>query len=155
MAGSNRIKVIKQKKSPKGKSIAQGGDPERFYSESPAWAFANADQQMWAFTEEHIGTTIWKEILPRLGALESQTWGEILVRGKKQHHSLDLNQLSVAAQERLAAMHIEAASLISLRVTGRHRLYGFMIGKVFNTLWFDDDHGDNDTCACRSHLKHT
>ena len=40
---------------------------------------------MWPFTQEHIGELIWTEIVPRLKALESQTWNEILVKDKKQN----------------------------------------------------------------------
>lgn len=155
MAGSSRKKEVKQREVPKGKVIAQGGNPERYYSEKPAWTFANADREMWAFSKNHIGTVIWTEILPRLQALETQTWSEILVRNKKQNHSLNLNELNKAAQNRLASRYIEAESLISLRFTGNHRMYGYITGRVFNILWYDDDHGDNDTCVCRSHLKHT
>lgn len=155
MVGSNRKKEVKQKQVPKGRIIAQGGDPEQYYSEYPTWTFANADLEMWAFSQDHIGTDIWTEILPKLRGFESQTWSEILVSNKKQNHSLDLNKLNKVAQDRLASRYIEAESLISLRITGRHRLYGYMTGRVFNILWYDDDHGDNSTCVCRSHLKHT
>ena len=155
MAGSKRKKEIKQKEIPRGKFIAQGGNPERYYSENPAWSFANSDQEMVAFSEDHMGNLFWTEILPRLKSLESQTWSEILVRDKKQNHSLDLSELNKVAQDRLASKYIEAESLISLRITGSHRLYGYMTGRVFNVLWYDDDHGDNSTCVCRSRLKHT
>lgn len=155
MAGSKKDKRIRQKEVPKGKSIAQGGDPEQYYSQNPAWTFANSDQEMWPFTQEHIGELIWDEILPRLKALESQTWNEILIRDKKLNHSINVEELSKIAQDRLANRFIEAESLISLRVTGNHRIYGYMTGRVFNILWYDDDHGDNKTCVCRSHLKHT
>ena len=154
MAGSKRKKEVKQREVPNGKRIAQGGDPERYYSENPAWTFANSDQEMWAFSQDHMGELFWTEILPRLKALETQTWSEILVRNKKQNHSLDLDELNKVAQDRLASK-IEAESLISLRITGNHRLYGYMTGRVFNVLWYDDNHGDNSTCVCRSHLKHT
>ncbi len=110
---------------------------------------------MWAFTQNHIGTLIWTELLPRLQALETQTWSEILVYNKKQNHSLDLNDLNKVAQDRLASRYIEAESLISLRITANHRLYGYITGRVFNILWYDDDHGDNSTCVYRSRLKHT
>lgn len=155
MAVSKRKKEVKQIKVPSGKHIAQGGNPERYYSESPAWTFVNSDQEMWAFSRDHAGELFWTEILPRLKALETQTWSEILIRDKKQNHSLELNELNKVAQERLASKYIEAESLISLRITGNHRLYGYMTGRVFNVLWYDDDHGDNNTCVCRSHLKHT
>ena len=54
MAGSKRKKEVKQKEVPKGKIIAQGGDPERYYSENPAWTFANSDQvQFTALSGRH------------------------------------------------------------------------------------------------------
>lgn len=155
MAASKKDKKIKQKESPKGKYIAQGGDPAQYYSQNPAWTFANADQEMWAFSQKHLGELIWSEIFPKLKALEAKTWGEILVSDKKQNHSLNLNDLNKVAQNRLAERYIEAESLISLRLTGKHRLYGYMSGRVFNILWYDDEHGDNSECVCRSHLKHT
>ncbi len=132
MADSKKTKQIKQKEIPKGKSIAQGGNPEQYYIENPAWSFANSDQDMWSFTQEHIGKLIWTEILPRLKALESQTWNEILVKDKKQNHSINVEDLNKVAQDRLSAKYIEAESLISLRVTANHRLYGYMTGRVFN-----------------------
>ncbi len=155
MAVSKKDKKIKQKENPKGKIIAQGGDPGQYYSQNPAWTFANADQEMWAFSQEHMGELIWTELFPRLMALETQTWSEILVRDKKQNHSLDLKDLNKVAQDRLISKYIEAESLISLRITGNHRLYGYMTGRVFNVLWYDDIHGDNNRCVCRSRLKHT
>lgn len=130
-------------------------NPSQYYSQNPAWTFANSDQDMWAFSKEHVGEVIWTEIIPRLRALETQTWSEILVRDKKQNHSLDLNDSNRVVQDRLITRYIEAESLISLRVTGTHRLYGYMTGRVFNILWYDDEHGDNSKCVCRSHLKHT
>lgn len=155
MAVSKKKKEVKQRENPNGRFIAQGGDPEQYYSEHPAWTFANADQEMWAFSQDHIGELIWIEIFPRLKNLETQTWSEILIKDKKQNHSLNLDNLNKKAQERLEAKCIEAESLISLRVKGNHRLYGYMTGRVFNILWYDDDHGDNSTCVCRSRLKHT
>lgn len=155
MADFKKDKKVKQKEVPKGKVIAQGGNPEQYYSQNPAWTFENSDQDMWAFSQEHMGELIWTEILPRMKALESQTWNEILVRDKKQNHSLNLNDLNKIAQDRLAEKYIEAESLISLRVTATHRLYGYMTGRVFNILWYDDKHGNNSRCVCRSHLKHT
>lgn len=115
MAGSKREKKIKQKANPKGQHIAQGGDPEQYYSQTPAWTFSNADTEMWAFSQNHIGDLIWSEILPKLQGFETQTWSEILVTHKKQNHSLNLADLNKAAQERLASRYIEAESLILLQ----------------------------------------
>lgn len=155
MADSKRLKRVKQKEIPQGKLIAQGGNPEQYYTENPAWGFASSDQDMWPLTQENVGDLIWEEILPRLKALETQTWSEILVRDKKQNHSIEVTDLNKIAQDRLVEKYIEAESLISLRVNGNHRLYGYMTGRVFNILWYDNNHGDNKTCVCRSYKKHT
>ena len=140
---------------PEGKTIAQGGNPERYYNDKPAWSFATVDTSKWAFSEEHIGDVLWSEIMPKLKGFESQTWNEILQMHKKQNHSINPSLLNKVAQDRLVELHIEAESIISLRFTGNHRLYGYMSGRVFNILWYDDDHGDNTTCVCRSRKKGT
>ena len=41
MAGSKKNKQIKQKETPKGKSIAQGGNTEQYYIENPTVHDAN------------------------------------------------------------------------------------------------------------------
>lgn len=70
-----------------------------------------------------------------------------------------MGELSKTAQDRLAKKFIEEESLISLRLKGSHRIYGYMSYRAgdptFMILWYDDNHGDNDECVCRSHLKHT
>lgn len=57
--------------------------------------------------------------------------------------------------DRLAEKYIELDSIISLRLTGKHRLYGYIQKSTFYVLWYDDNHGDNNECVCRSNLKHT
>lgn len=71
MADFKKDKKVKQKEVPKGKVIAQGGNPEQYYSQNPAWTFENSDQDMWAFSQEHMGELIWTEIFPRMKSLES------------------------------------------------------------------------------------
>ncbi|MEE3421675.1 MAG: hypothetical protein VZR11_03045 [Succinimonas sp.] len=154
MAVFDSKKVIKQKANPQGKVISQGGDPAQYYNEKPAWTFVASDQEMWAFSQDRIGEVIW-EILSKLKGFEIQTWNDILVHSKKQNHSLDPSDLNKVAQDRLVDRNIEAEALISLRLSGNHRLYGYMTGRVFNILWYDDDHGDNSKCVCRSRKKHT
>lgn len=74
---------------------------------------------------------------------------------QKQNHSINVGELSKAASDRLMELYIEAESLISLRLNGTHRIYGYMNGAVFNILWVDLEHGDNAACVCRSYKKHT
>lgn len=148
-------KQPKQKVSLSAKSVTRVENPDRFYSDFPSWNFKMVDTEMWPFTEDAAGAYFWNEILPRLQALETQTWSEILVRDKKQNHSEQTFTLNKVAQKRLEERFIELDSIYSLRVTGTHRIYGYIGNSTFNILWFDTDHGDNPTCVCRSHLKHT
>ena len=62
-------------------------------------------------------------ILPRLKEWEARTWNEILIRSKKENHSIDTKSLNKVAQERLEALMIEAKAVISLRMSGTYRLY--------------------------------
>lgn len=145
----------KQKSEPKSREPVQVEDPNKFYKDYPSWNFKLIDTEAWAFTESCVGDIFWGEILPRLQALETQTWSEIFVRDKKLNHSEPINTLNKVAQDRLIERHIEIDAIHSLRVTGTHRIYGYITNSVFNILWYDTDHGDNPDCVCRSHLKHT
>lgn len=154
MAGFKKKKVA-QKETPKDRYVAQAQDPDSFYRENPAWGFNSCDKMMWSFTSEHIGSTFWTEILPFLVNLESRSWSDIMVTANKQNHSIDVSTLNPTAQKRLAELYVEQDSIVSLRINATHRLYGYHVGRVFNILWYDDNHGDNDTCVCRSKKKHT
>ena len=151
MGASKKNKSIKQKEFPQSRDIVYGGNPDEYYSKTPSWIFGNADNEMWIISKD----SLWDDIMPKLKALESKRWGEILVSDKKFNHSIKPNNLNKAAQDRLIDKHVEADAIISLRISGNHRLYGYMSGSAFNILWYDVDHGDNDTCVCRSYLKHT
>ena len=154
MAGSN--KKVKQKQNPRGNIIKQGGNPNGFYSLSPAWKFSNGDKEMWSLYSSNVtGDFLLKEFLPYLQELELQTWSDILIRDKKKNHSIEPDRLNKAASDRFKKLKIEAEAVISLRITSTHRVYGYMVGAVFNVLWLDLDHGDNEMCVCRSNKKHT
>ena len=156
--GSNKgkPKTIKQTQQPKtGKNIAQGGDPASYYEQYPSWIFHNSDPQCWQFDKEHLGERFWSELFPYMRSIETRRWSEILVSAKKQNHSISVEKLNKAAQKRLSEMCIEAEAVVSLHVTGTHRVYGYMSGSAFNVLWYDEEHGDNDKCVCRSIKKHT
>ena len=148
-------KKVKVEKIPKDRYIGQGGDPDQFYRQKPSWNFSSCDKEKWSINEEDVHKIFWNEILTHLQNLETQKWSEILVRGNKQNHNIDTNALNKGAIDRLEYLNIEAEDLISLRITGTHRIYGYNIGSVFNIVWVDLDHGDNSTCVCRSHKKHT
>ena len=157
MAASDKRKdkKVRRQYEPNEKQVRRTEDPDSYFPFNPSWNFNNADTERWAFTQDAVGDRFWTEILPRLRGLETQTWRQILVIASKQNHSIDVEHLNKVARDRLDERNIEAESIMSLRVTATHRLYGYMVGSVFNLLWYDDNHGDNDTCVCRSIQRHT
>lgn len=130
-------------------------DPNAYFLQFPSWCFHTCDNSEWIFSKEKVGDSFWDEILPFLKNIEMRTWGEILNDSSKQNHLIEPSELNRIAQKRLEDMYVEAESILSLRLSGKHRIYGYLIGSVFNILWYDNDHGDNNTCVCRSHKKHT
>lgn len=154
MAGSRSKNVI-QRENPKSRYVAQTENPDSYYREHPAWGFNTCDTEMWGFTADNIGDAFWTEILPFLKNTETRTWSDILINAKKQNHSIDVSKLNAGAQKRLTELYVEHDSIISLRLSATHRIYGYTVGRVFNILWYDSNHGDNDTCVCRSEKKHT
>ena len=148
-------KEVKIPQTTSAKQIAQTENPDSYYRYNPAWNFHTCDDIMWPLDSDNAGDLFWKEILPCLKMWESFNWQFLLVNNKKLHHSIDVKDLSKLARDRLTELFIEEDAIISLRLNGTHRIYGYIQNKVFNILWFDKDHGDNDTCVCRSHKKHT
>lgn len=167
MAVSKKKKAIVQGGIPERKictggtpisEIRVGGDPNSYYRYQPVWRFAACDTDKdgaWAFCKARLSDEFWEEIFPKLREFESMTWGDIFITAKKQNHSITPDELNKCAQDRLRGMSIEAEAIHSLRLGGKLRIYGFMTGATYNILWYDNDHGDNETCVCRSRLKHT
>lgn len=158
MAASKRKKGnIKQGGTPVD-GIRMGGSPDSVWSLHPVWNVASCDidaEGSWSFHKERLRDEFWDVIFPRLREFVRMTWSDIFVSSSKQNHGIDPRGLNKCARDRLFDLRIEAESIYSLRLGGGLRLYGFLVGATYNILWYDNDHGDNDTCVCRSHKKHT
>lgn len=167
MAASKRKKCAARDRTPErqihrgGTPVSEiriGGNPDSYYECHPVWRFATCDVDesgAWAFCKSRLSDEFWEQIFPKLREFESMTWGDIFITAKKQNHSVTPDELNKCAQDRLRGMSVEAEAIHSLRLGGRLRIYGFMTGATYNILWYDNDHGDNETCVCRSRLKHT
>lgn len=66
MAGYKKDKQIKQREAPKGKHIMRAVDPEQYYSQKPAWSFAYADQEKWAFSKSRLENVFWSDVFPKM-----------------------------------------------------------------------------------------
>ncbi|MHB1313947.1 MAG: hypothetical protein ACYCX2_00505 [Christensenellales bacterium] len=94
----------------------------------------------------------WNKVLLRLQSFERQTWGEI-VGPKKDNHFVKVCNLNKCAKDRLKELNINEDELLSLRIEGKIRIYGLRPKATLFILWYDDNHGDNNTCVYRSRLK--
>lgn len=146
---------VKRRGVPKDRKVEIRNNPDQYYQCYPSWNFSSCDKEKWSLWEDSVRDIFWDEILPRLQSLESQKWRDIFVRSAKQNHSNQTKKLNKVAIERLEELGIEQDSLLSLRITGTHRIYGFMQQAVFHILWVDLEHGDNAKCVYRSKKKHT
>jgi hypothetical protein len=79
-------------------------------------------------------------VIERLRALETMTWNEILVGAKKQNHTLASNEICKEAQVCLATDWQGADEVVSVRVTGRKRVWGIRENGVLYLLWWDPTH---------------
>lgn len=47
-------KKIKPHKTPKGNNIGQGGNPDQYYSQRPAWNFSSCDKEKWSIYSKAV-----------------------------------------------------------------------------------------------------
>lgn len=151
-----KAKEVKQSYKPESRQPRIVENPDNLYSYHPSWSFCCCDKEGdWAFIKEHLGDAIWDKVIPFLSNIGSQTWGELFVGAEKNHHTIQIDNLNRCAQKRLAEIQPDLDTVISLRVDGTTRIYGMWDTFTFCILWYDDNHGDNETCVCRSNKKHT
>ncbi|WP_319548828.1 hypothetical protein [Desulfogranum marinum] len=132
------------KKQPKSLNLPN------YNSANPSWRFSKlelADPFGW----HTIDTDLLHRIREQLQAFESMTWNEILVVGKKHHHSIPVYKLCAEAQKRLHALKLDdIETLISLKMTGVERIWGIRQQSSLLLLWWDPSHQ-----ICPSKKKHT
>ncbi len=81
------------------------------------------------------------EIRQKLAHFEAKTWNEILVKEKHRNHTVPISKLRPSARERLEAMRLDDVDeVVSLRLTGPQRVWGYRIVAVFHVLWWDPEH---------------
>jgi hypothetical protein len=139
-------------------------DPLSYEMQNPAWSFKHiSKEKVWSFKpisfiSESNNSLDTKCILSLLSSYESMTWSDIKRKthdnSKSSNHFIeDFNTLHEDAKNKIRSMKIE--NLFSLSLGSTTRIYGILESRVLEILWFDDNHGDNDTCVCRSNKKHT
>lgn len=121
-----------------------------FRKETPAWRVHRlelCDPYGWHVADK----SMLQSVQQRLANFETMTWMEILVRGHKFNHPIQVLALSKDARDRLAALGLDQIEeLISLRVSATERIFGIRDGRILDLLWWDPEHR-----VCPSQKKHT
>jgi hypothetical protein len=124
--------------------------PTSFNDEHPSWRVSRLEF-VDPFGWHDVDALKIREIRQKLANFESMTWNDILIKAKKQNHSVPLSRLCKEAQDRLIEMRLDNLDeLVSLHLSGIERVWGFRMHAVFHVLWWDPHHR-----VCPSLLKHT
>lgn len=128
-----RAQVPEQQRVPR----AVGGTS--YYCLRPSWRVGRMEMVEPFGWHRVDGSTI-QYIRSRLAHFETMTWAEILVQAKKQNHSIHVEDICSAAQQRLEAIGLLLEDVVSLRLSGRERVYGYLENGVLIVLWWDPLH---------------
>ncbi len=83
----------------------------------------------------------FNQIYDKVVAFEQKTWNEILTNERKKNHEVSIGSISKEAQKRLRELQFDdIENLVSLRFSGRNRIWGIRFGSIFRVLWWDPDH---------------
>lgn len=112
------------------------------------WSLNLADHHgKWGFNDIVFRDKWCSDIRPKLLEFEKLTWGELASQAKGRgsgikHHHVQVSCLTRSAQKRLRKdlLYDDLDDIFSLRLTGKIRLYGIIIERVMNLVWFDPRH---------------
>lgn len=125
-------------------------NPDIFYDLRPSWRLRQVEL-IGPFGWHTLDRQTLGHIHSKLCSFESMTWREILIDAKKQNHLIAIDQLCKSAQDRLMELRLDDLDqLLSLRLTGKQRVWGILSDGVATLLWWDPEHE-----VCPSLLRHT
>jgi hypothetical protein len=149
--GSKKKSIPSTKYTPiVSKEPKRSSNPDSYYDLKPSWRISRIeliDPYGWHVLDlDKIN-----HVKGKLSYFEQMTWREILIDSKKQNHFIDKDRLSLNAQNRLIEIgQDDLDRLVSLRLTGKQRVWGIWEQGTLNLLWWDPEHQ-----VCPSTLKHT
>ena len=106
--------------------------------ENPSWQLRSLDSEGswgWKVVSKDLVT---QDIIPKLQSFESMHWNDILGRNS---HEISVDRICKEAKKRLQELkHVDIENLVSLRLTGKNRIWGIRNGSILRILWWDPDH---------------
>ncbi len=117
---------------------------------TPSWRIASLELAHETLGWHRLDRSTIDKVRSRLANLETMTWSRILVEGKKQNHPIPVAALTPEAQAWLEAQSLDLDEVISLRLSGLERIFGYRQAEVLVLLWWDPAHA-----VCPAPKKHT
>lgn len=147
----HKDKKAKAKELPvTSKTPKAGVNPEEFYDSSPSWR-ASKLQMVEPYGWHELDISTLYGIHQKLSQFESMSWKDILVKSRTSNHLVSIDKLCKPARDRLTAMALDDVDeILSLRLSGKERVWGILDRGTVNLLWWDPNHE-----ICPSTLKHT
>lgn len=147
MAASRRGKTARAAISPPIARPRFEADPESHRKEKPNWQVGTLDlEAAWTF-KSLSKDDWWSDVFPKLKSFETMTWQEILSQtGGPTHgtnsHLVSVEKLMPEARRRLTDLRLweDLEELLSLRLTGKRRVWGILVGHTLKLLWYDPEH---------------
>lgn len=148
--------ATKNPSSSKTSSSLMVGDTFPYYNEKPSWVFSKCDfnHTTWGICQNKGGNEI-QALLETLKSIETMTWAEIFQAPKgrgegSKNHLVSTRDIIKNAQTRLNDLNLGCDELISFRVNGKERLWGYRQGSQCAIIWHDPNH-----LICPSKKKNT
>lgn len=121
-----------------GKTPRLGADPESFHKRAPSWRVQKLEM-VDPFGWHAVDRDTANYIKGKLGEFETMTWGVIL--NSRNNHNVSVEKICKDAQERLTALRQDdIEEVLSLRLSGKHRIWGILSEGVCTLLWWDPEH---------------
>lgn len=97
------------------------------------WHPNPGDEHVEAFVASYHQVKTWRDVM------EEKSYGKNGV--KKKHVSYPVSSITKEARDRLKAIEMDDyEEIFRFRMTNLERLYGFVVGATFITVWFDPTH---------------
>lgn len=146
--GKKRPSHQKFQSPQKAPSTARDPDPRKvpravptqsYHHLRPSWRVASmelVDPYGW----HTVDAETLLSIRAKLAHFETMTWNEILVTGKKRNHSISVSAINPEARQRLETIGLGLDEVVSLRLSGAERVFGYLDNGVLVLLWWDPNH---------------
>lgn len=149
--------MARKSKSPKAQQTPStkkrprtSAEPTRYLKLNPSWRISQLEM-VEPFGWHKLDPDMADYIKGMLSSFESMTWAEILIDAKKRNHSVPVGDLCKSARQRLRDMRQEDVDeIVSLRLSGKERVWGILEEGVLRLIWWDPEHQ-----VCPSQKKNT